>query len=130
MTVEGPPPVLQGRRVLVVEDQYLIAEEIRRAVTSLGGEVLGPVPRVDEARRLTRERKPDVAVLDVNLDDAVVYPLARDLRRLQVRLVFATGYDRSNLAPDFKHAPHVDKPVTAWSLAAALQHGHRRGATP
>ena len=112
--------VLTRRHVLVVEDQYLVAEEVRRVVMRLGGEVLGPVGAVEVALDLMEERRPDLALLDVNLHGAMVDPLARRLRDMGVPVIFATGYSPGSLSPEFHDAPHLDKPITPATLAAAL----------
>ena len=127
MNAEELPSLLRGRRVLIVEDQYLVAEEMRRAVIKLGGQVLGPVRAGDDALRIAAADRPDLALLDINLDGVMVYPMARELRRMKVPLIFTTGYDRSAVDAEFRDAPHLDKPVTPWSLAAAVSHA-RHGA--
>jgi two-component SAPR family response regulator len=129
MSVDVLPTELHGLRVLVVEDQYLVANEITRAIARLGGEVVGPVPGVESALRLISEDRPDLAVLDINLNGDRVFPLARELRRMGVPLIIATGYERSAIDPEFGDAPHVTKPVTDQSLASAfsqLQRGAAR----
>ncbi|MBE7246447.1 MAG: response regulator, partial [Actinomycetospora chiangmaiensis] len=60
---------LAGRRILVVEDEYIIAVEVKRWLLAAGCDVLGPVPSVDQALDLVEDRRPDAAVLDVNLGD-------------------------------------------------------------
>jgi CheY-like chemotaxis protein len=114
--------VPSGNRVLIVEDQYLVADELGRAVNQLGGEVIGPARCVEDALRLAEETRPDLALLDINLDGGSVYPAARKLRRMKIPLIFATGYDREAVIAEFQQTPHIDKPVTAWSLASALSH--------
>jgi CheY-like chemotaxis protein len=120
MNGDDLPPMLRGKSVLIVEDQYLVADGILRAVETLGGRVIGPVRDCQSALQLAAEEKPDLALLDINLDGVEVYPAAKELRRMRIPMIFTTGYDRSAIAAEFTETPHLDKPVTAWGLAAAL----------
>ena len=113
--------VLAGRRVLVVEDQYLVAEEMRRMVCSLGGEVLGPVARPAPALRILAEQPVDLAVLDINLGPEDAYPLAAELMRRQVPFLFTTGCEPWMDAEQFCRVPRVEKPLTAKTFADALR---------
>ena len=76
-----PSRPLANRRVLLVEDQYLVAEELRRMVQGLGGEVVGPVARATPALELLQREEVDLALLDINLGRDDVYPLAAELMR-------------------------------------------------
>jgi len=112
---------LSGRRVLVVEDEYLIASEVKRWLQAAGSEVLGPVPSVDRALDLIAEGHPDVAVLDVNLgagDDA--YPIADRLGALGVPYLFATGDVRLTETSIYRDRPRLEKPFLARDLVRAL----------
>jgi DNA-binding NarL/FixJ family response regulator len=113
--------LLAGRRVLLVEDQYLVAEEMRRMVSDLGGEVLGPVPRTAAALRILAAEPVDLAVLDINLGPEDAYPLATELMRREVPFLFATGCEPWVVAEAFREVPRVDKPLTAKTFADALQ---------
>ena len=111
---------LGGRSVLVVEDQFLIAEEMRRAVENLGGRVVGPVPSVERAMMLAIKTRPDIGLLDVDLRGQEIYPVADALREAGSPVIFTTGFDRAALPAAYQDIPHLDKPVTANALAAAL----------
>ena len=69
-------PSLTGRRILIVEDRYLIAAELADQIRSMGAEVAGPVSSVAEAAAILARQPIDAALLDVNLDDEMVFPLA------------------------------------------------------
>ncbi|MDF0488432.1 response regulator [Sphingomonas sp. H39-1-10] len=113
--------VLRGCRVLVVEDEYLLADDLSVALSSAGAEVLGPVPSVDEAaERITAEPRIDVAVLDVNLRGDMVFPVADALIERGVPFAFATGYDCEALPDRFAAVPRVEKPFKAHRVAAIL----------
>jgi len=120
MMLGEPSRVLAGRSVLVVEDQYLIADEMRRMIERLGGRVLGPVPRVHAALDILKTEQVDLALLDVNLDGEEVYAVAESLRASGVPFVFITGYDPWTIDPRFSGAPHLEKPVGIPALLEAL----------
>ena len=112
---------LQGRRILVVEDEYFLAADVRDALSEAGAEVLGPVPSVGEATALiAQEGHIDAAVLDINLRGDLVFPVADALRARGVPFAFATGYDRWALPDRFADALRVEKPLQARSIASAL----------
>ena len=101
---------LEGRCVLVVEDEYLIARNVARLVRSLGAKVLGPVGRLAEAQDLCRNGTFDGAILDVQLADGGVYPLADELMARGVPIILATGFESAVLPPRFRDLPRLDKP--------------------
>lgn len=114
-------PLLQGCRILVAEDEYLIAFEVRDALISAGAEVLGPVPSVDDAAALLkREAKIDAAVLDINLRGDMVFAVADMLQERAIPLVFATGYDTESLPARFDGATRLKKPLEGRKIADVL----------
>jgi CheY-like chemotaxis protein len=115
------PHPLTGRRVLVVEDQYLVAEEMRRMVMGLGGEVVGPVARAAPALELLAEEPIDLALLDINLGPDDVYPLATELLRRDAIFFFVTGCEPWVIPEEFREVPRLDKPLTSKTLADAIQ---------
>lgn len=118
---------LDGVRILLVEDQHLIAEDMQRMATELGADVVGPVASIEEAKALLLRTPPDLAVLDVNLRRKLVFPLARNLKDQRVPIVFATGYDNPTLSKDYRDHPRLEKPITAARLlAVAAQVGVHR----
>ncbi len=108
-------------RVLVVEDESLIALELCDMLASLGWIVIGPVGSVAEAMRVLDGTAPvDVALLDVNLDGSLVYPLAERLASEGVPFVFCTGY--AQLDDDrFVGRPVVRKPINAAELLGEMR---------
>ncbi|HTI67267.1 MAG TPA: response regulator [Caulobacteraceae bacterium] len=117
----SPNHPLRGSRVLIVEDQYLIADEMRRLVVELGGAVIGPAGEVATILALIAAETPDLAVLDINLNGEQVWAVAYELRDRGVPLIFATGYDVSALRPPFEAAVHMEKPVSTRALAEAVE---------
>jgi CheY-like chemotaxis protein len=114
-------PILNGRRILVVEDEYFVADDLVQALTRLGADVLGPVPTRDEALELLATAGPiDLAVLDINLEDEAVYPVA-DLLAIQgVPFLFATGYSQALVPAQYRHVPRWEKPFDPQTFAQAL----------
>src|SRR3712207_9551920 len=93
-----PEEILRGKRVLVVEDDYFLAEDMRTDLERAGAEVVGPIPRLKQALDLlARGERLDGTVLDINLAGEMVYPLADALRERGVPFVFATGYEEKNI---------------------------------
>lgn len=115
-------PSLEGLRILVVEDNFLVAEVVRDMLEASGCVIVGPVGRLDEGVRLASLETLDGAVLDVNLNGDRCYPIARALRDRGVPYLFLTGYnDDSAMVPqDLRPARHLSKPVLQARLVEAL----------
>lgn len=109
------------RRVLVVEDDYLLADDLRRELGRLGIAVLGPVPTVAEALDLLAgPEAPDAALLDLNLGGELVFAVADALAARGVPFAFLTGYDRWAWADRYADAPRFEKPVDLGRAIGAL----------
>ena len=120
MDNKGASPLL-GRRVLLAEDDYFIAEEMSRTFRAEGVDVAGPVASVAEARKIVEsEDAVDGAVLDINLQGEPVFPVADLLRQRGIPFVFATGYDRSVIPARYGDTVWCEKPVSPATLALAL----------
>jgi CheY-like chemotaxis protein len=112
---------LAGRRVLVVEDEYVIASELARALRNAGAVVVGPVPTVHAAlAAIDAEAALDVAVLDLNLRGEPSYEVADALDRLGVRYVFTTGYSRSSLPLRYRDRVMCEKPIDVDVLLTVI----------
>jgi CheY-like chemotaxis protein len=110
----------RGVRVLIVEDEYFLAQDLADWFQSLGAEVLGPAGTVAQALTLARGAGIDGAILDVNLRGERVYPVADLLMQRRIAFVFASGYG-GELEPDaYSHVPRCIKPVNFTTLAKAL----------
>jgi DNA-binding LytR/AlgR family response regulator len=113
---------LRGRRLLVVEDEYLIAADLTASLESLGVEVIGPAASVEEALSLVENNRGrlDGAVLDINLRDQRVYPVADLLTACGVPFVFTTGYDAVAVPTAYAHTPRCEKPIDKTQLVRWL----------
>ena len=109
-----------GRRVLLVEDDYFIANTLAAELAGCGAEVLGPAATVEAALELIATARIEAAVLDINLHEVMSYPVAEALQAGGIPFVFATGYDKVTVPPRFAHVPHCEKPVEPAALAKAL----------
>src|SRR6266702_6234692 len=92
------------RRILVVEDEFLLAAHIGSILEDDGLEVIGPVGTLSEALKLARDEELDGALLDVNLDGGRVDDVVDILDRRHVPFVFVTGYGRDDLPPSFRQS--------------------------
>jgi DNA-binding response OmpR family regulator len=108
-------------RVLVVEDEAIVAIDIADQLIEAGYLVVGPAPSVAKALKLIEEVGCDVAVLDVNLRDETSEPVARELRSGRTPFVFMSAIAKSHLPPDFTDEVLVSKPARSALLIAAIQ---------
>ena len=112
---------LDSIRVLIVEDNYVVADALRFLIDGYGGSVTAIVPTLERAFAVLAEGAVDVAVLDINLQGASVVPLAEYLRVRGVPFLFLTGYGTGELLPEhLRRHPRLDKPVEAERLVRAL----------
>lgn len=119
MTLESN---FEGRKVLLVEDEAMIALLMEDMLSDLGCEIIGPASALAPAMELARSSESiDVAVLDVNLGGSPVFELADALRERRVPMIFSTGYGEAGLRSADKDAPVLRKPFRALDLAAALR---------
>lgn len=116
-----PDGSLQGRRILIVEDQYFLADDMRADFEQAGAEVIGPVGRISDALELLESVELlDGAVLDINLAGEMVYAVADVLRARRVPFVFATGYDAEIIPATYAGVTSCRKPIEPAKVARAL----------
>ena len=111
---------LEGLRVLVVEDEFLVATLIEDMLTSAGCVVSGPIPRLAEALDAVHRGTFDAAVLDVNLAGDRIDPVADVLSRRNVPFVFVTGYSTGALTAVHAGRPRLSKPFKMADLLDKL----------
>jgi DNA-binding response OmpR family regulator len=108
------------RRVLIVEDEAMIAMLVEDMLTVLGYEVAGIAYRLEDALGAARAADIDLAILDVNLSGEASFPVAEILRERGVPFIFATGYGTAGHKGDFGDALVLKKPFNVKGLAQAL----------
>jgi CheY-like chemotaxis protein len=112
--------MLKGRRILIVEDEALVAVTVVDILVSQGAIVLGPAPSIGNALALIETTAFDMAILDVNLRGESIEPVAHRLFEHGTPFVFATGYGRNPPGP-WVGAPTLGKPFTEVELLRAVQ---------
>jgi CheY-like chemotaxis protein len=107
-------------RVLVIEDEGMVAMLIEDMLIAMGHDVVAVVSRMDEAVQAATSGTFDFAVLDVNLDGLASYPVAEILLSRGIRFAFATGYGTNGRDPKYANVPTLAKPFIDKDLAKVL----------
>lgn len=112
---------LHDRRILVVEDEYLLADEMQCELEAGGAEIVGPVGGLSQALAVI-DTTPDIdgAILDLNLRGEMAFPAAEILQDRNVPILFVTGYDATVIPERFKNTPFRSKPVNARQVTLML----------
>lgn len=112
---------LAGRKILVVEDEMLLALDLQMFLEDLGCTVLGPVPTAKRALEILSDHRPDAATLDMNLNGETSAPVALALREKDIPYVVISGYSTPPEADAALHnAPHLAKPISNEMLLDEL----------
>ena len=113
-------------RILLVEDQMLIAMDVEAMLNERGYGTVITTNSADDAMRLIRAQAPDLAILDVNLGSGTSIGVAEELKRLGVPFIFATGYGDGGIVPEaLQDAPIVKKPYDIAAVLSALEQARR-----
>lgn len=114
---------LKGKHILVVEDEFLLADEIVEWLALRGAEPVGPAATLPQGLDLIEQAPAiDCAVLDINLAGTMVFPLALELRRRGIPLLFASAYAQDVPFPDeLKNTPRLKKPFSEAQLIRAVE---------
>jgi DNA-binding NtrC family response regulator len=102
---------LDGLSVLVIEDEFILADDATRVLLRAGADVIGPFGVANAALAAVERRKPHCALVDVDLGSGADFEPARTLKRRGVPLIFFTGYDTAVVPPDLRHERFLEKPV-------------------
>lgn len=117
--IVGQP--LLGCRILIVEDNFLLAETVAEVLEGAGARIVGPfVSMVEALERLTELTAVDGAVLDIGLNGQDSYPLADALQTTGIPFMFLTGVERHDLPEQFARTPHMLKPFSEDKLIQRL----------
>jgi CheY-like chemotaxis protein len=116
-----PMSVSGGKRILLVEDEPIVAIALQDMIEELGHEVVGPAFHLTRALELAEIETIDAAILDVNMGDGHSYGVADRLRARGIPYLFATGYGASGLEPGHEDSLVLPKPYREAQVAAALE---------
>ncbi len=119
------PKSLEGCRILVVEDEFLIAMEVEDVLLALGAEIVGPFGRLGPALRAVEREDLDGAVLDVRLDGETSEQIVAVLVSRGVPIVLTTGCDIDQLPANLRHLPRLPKPFDERALRDMLEQTYR-----
>ena len=122
-------PQLAGLRVLLVEDEILVAMLLEDMLIEAGCEIVGPARSLSTAQQLLEVDGADMAVLDVNIVGEPVYPFADTLAARNIPFLLVTGYAMNDIAPQLRDRPVLRKPFRYQEFRKALR-GLRAGPTP
>jgi CheY-like chemotaxis protein len=112
--------MLAGKRILLVEDEAVIAFAVEDMLLELGCEVVGPAFRLDEALPMARDAAIDAAILDVNLNDQRSFQVAEALKSRGIPFLFATGYAEAGVDWNGEEVSVIAKPYRKDQIANAL----------
>jgi PAS domain S-box-containing protein len=112
---------IEGNRLLIVEDESLVAMELGECLSALGFEVVGSVSTLAAAKEIAVKKDFDGAILDINLAGELVYPVADILMERKKPFVFVTGYRPEAVEPRFKDIAILQKPIDRATLAGLFQ---------
>ncbi len=117
---ETSEDLLNGARVLVVEDEAAISMLLEDMLLDFGCEVVGPAARLSKALEMAESESFVVAILDVNVAGEPIYPVAEAIVRRGLPLVFSTGYGGAGIREPFRDRPVVQKPFSQQDLKRTL----------
>jgi len=111
----------RGRRVLIAEDEYLLASKMVEELAKLGVETIGPASTVKRALDLIEHCGPlDAAMLDIKLRNEMIFPVADALRARGVPFVFTTGYNQKIIPDGYKDVVRYEKPFDVAEVARVV----------
>jgi chemotaxis family two-component system sensor kinase Cph1 len=110
LDVTEPAGKASEHRVLLVEDQMIVAIEVEDMLREFGCIVVGPVGTLKRALRLAQKERLDAAILDVSVDGETIFPVAEELQKRHVPFLFATGYAEHTLPEKWQGLPRLGKP--------------------
>lgn len=112
---------LSGRRVLIVEDESLVAMLLETILEDMGCTPVGPAANIDEGLKLATDgERLDAALLDVNVAGRQVFPVAEALKERGIPFVFSTGYGEGGLPDEWRGQRTIQKPFTEAAVRDAL----------
>lgn len=120
MSTRAPSLPLQGKRILVVEDDKALAADLCRGLVDLGATIVGPAPTPFYALSLLGRRGVDAAVLDIHLYRSDVFEVAHELLARKTPMIFASADPLEVLPAPYRHCPIAQKPLDPRQVQAIL----------
>jgi DNA-binding NtrC family response regulator len=111
---------LRGSRILIIEDEFYLADDLAAALRGAGAVVVGPVGSLQDAEQVVGAGDFDCAVVDMNLRGDMAFPIADRLQEAGIPFLIATGYNSASLPERFADVPRVEKPSDTARIVAAL----------
>ena len=112
---------LSGRRILVIEDSPIVADDTEDMIRSLGGEVLGPAPNMAAALQLAQEEEIDAAVVDINIRGGKAFSVLAILEKRGIPFLLTSGYANWTMPEAWQERPRLPKPYSAVALREQLE---------
>lgn len=107
-------------KILIVEDEALVALALAHTIEDMGAEVVGPAHGVEEGVNLVQTKEIDFALVDFNLRDTQSIPIATELRQRDIPFVFLSGYGRQHIPSEFKDVNLLQKPCDPEDIRKAI----------
>lgn len=111
--MSNPTSILDGARVLILEDDYYLATDLQRAMEEAGAVVIGPFSREADVGPSLGSDRPDCAFIDINLGGGPSFEVPRELMRIDVPFAIVTGYDEDTIPSEFAVVRKFEKPIHA-----------------
>jgi len=112
---------LEGCRVLVIEDEYFLADDLKKGLEARGAKVVGPIADLHAAQNQVSRDSFDVALIDLKLSDEFAWSVADDLMREEIPFAFVTGYGAEQIPKRFRHVRRWEKPCDITRLAEDIR---------
>src|SRR5690349_19644228 len=113
-------PSLQGSRVLILEDEYFLADDLARALRERGAEPVGPVSSVAEAEELLARERLDAAIHDLNLQGKKATDFVSRVAETRLPCLIVSGYGVGAVPESVAHVPRIEKPASAATVLRTL----------
>jgi CheY-like chemotaxis protein len=108
-------------RLLLIEDEALILLNVKSMLAELGWEVAGTAAKIEPALKLAETGAFEAALIDINLDGTMTYPVADILRKRDIPFAFTTGYGRTAVDDAYAQVPILHKPFSHDQLKAIVR---------
>lgn len=112
---------LKNARILVVEDEFFLADDLARSLHDAGAATLGPVATTEEAEELVRRHKVDGAIVDLNLRGKTAFEFVARLAGTDIPCVIVSGYGEDAVPEDIRAFKRLEKPVSPAAVMRALE---------